>query len=240
MRDVRLSPAPGIVVSDDVWESPAWQVRLPAPPQIVGPHSTPDECAAAKAVLRIGMASSKPARRGTGRLAVDLVSAYPLPNGLLGAIVVLCVQMVRAHPLVAALVTAVPMVASLGGYVLVAWAGVCALIVAASFVVHETGHVIAFRALAGTTAPITLRITPVSAGLVWRSTGSPARDRAIILAGPVAPLIAAVLVVAATQGNLVVFFASLITAASHLISLGLREGDGRELRALSRPSSCVE
>ncbi|MBO3664577.1 hypothetical protein [Microbacterium stercoris] len=232
---MRLRPAPGVVVSDDVWESPGWQVRLPAPPQLIGSHSTRHDREAAQAVLRIGMASSTPTSRGPGPFAVDLVSAHPLPSSVRGAALRVCVLMVRAHPFITASVTLVPMAAFLSGFVLIAWAGVCALIVAASFVVHEVGHAVAFRILAGAGAPMTLRITPLAAGLVWRSTGSTARDRAIIVAGPIAPLIVAVPVVLLAQGDLVVLFASFITAASHLISLALPEGDGRELRELNRP-----
>jgi hypothetical protein len=232
MREMRILAARGVIVNDETWESPSMKVRLTAPPTVIGRESSPEQRSAAQAVLDAGLASSSPTGRGKGSFAIELVTAHPLPNGVLASAAMICFQMARSHPVVAVLVTVAPLVMQIAGFTLIAWAGACALIVAASFVVHEVGHATAHRIFAGTRSPLTLRCTSISADLVWRSTGAVGRDMAIVVAGPAAPLILTGPLVVATHGNIVVIIAALIVAVSHIASLGIRAGDGDTLRML--------
>lgn len=116
---------------------------------------------------------------------------------------------------------------TVGAWGVIAQAG---LLVLLATIVHEAGHAVAFRTLAGPAAPALL----VGRGLLMhlvRPVLPPRRDLAVIVAGPLAPamtgLLAAPLLVRHPYTGLI--WAAV--AVVHALALVLPVGDGANLRA---------
>lgn len=111
--------------------------------------------------------------------------------------------------------------------------GTVALVCLCSVLIHEAGHVAAFRIVLPRDAPGILVVRGPSCHLV-RPSGGPSRDAAIVAAGAAAPvLIAAMLLPVATLAPLPVVFAVLV-ALAHAAALLIPVGDGAALRAALR------
>lgn len=113
------------------------------------------------------------------------------------------------------------------------WLAICLIIAGVSTVVHEVGHLVALRMVAGGTSPALLLVTPVSARLIWRSTG-PTTDIIVIIAGPLAPLLVAIAFVRPLIDAPIAGIGTVIVVLSHALTLTLRSGDGAELRTAVR------
>jgi hypothetical protein len=99
-----------------------------------------------------------------------------------------------------------------------------------SFVVHELGHVLAYRVLAGEDAPAHLVARGLSFHLVRRRL-PPTRDVAVIVSGPGAPAaLSIVLAPALLPVSPVTWWVTAALGAGHLLALLLPAGDGRTLR----------
>lgn len=111
---------------------------------------------------------------------------------------------------------------------LIALAAGCLLFFAA-VLVHEIGHVVAYRALAPRDSPGIMVTRGLRCHLV-RKTLAPNADIAVALAGPVAPAIAgSFLIPVATRAPLV-FWAWAALALSHAACAALPFGDGETIR----------
>lgn len=163
-----------------------------------------------------------------------------LVNGLLGRTTVTFLPPDCSHPIARAaaalgrgvglLAALVMLVSGLGASLLhapVLWfLGLCLVASLASIVVHELGHVIAFRALGAGHALVVVQGTRMR---VIRSTLDDPRDRMVTLAGPCSPAAVALLVWALTGVSLGSACAVVI-ATAHLLGLLDGQADGRAVR----------
>lgn len=220
-------------MSAEGWQYPDLAMRIPSPPLIVGDGSTSSDLESARRAIDLGLASVTQTGRGTGPFAVELVTAVPLPSGWLRGGGATALRLALLHPLMCIAVVLVSVAAGMLQNSLLWWACVCLIIVGVSMIAHEAGHVVALRLVAGPEEPVLLRATPISARLIWRSTGT-AADLIVIAAGPLSPLLLAIpftpLLVAAPVAGIAV----VVVAVSHLVTLFLRSGDGGELRTVVR------
>jgi hypothetical protein len=160
-----------------------------------------------------------------------------LPSGVLAATASVAVRVLRglwagASVGVLAVVLGVPMQAT------VMWgAGVLVLAVVPSIVVHEVGHVIAYRLLCGRAAPALLVVRGIDVRLIRRA-GRRRHDAVIAASGGLAVLASAALVVPATLGSLPgVALVWMFVGLGHVAALAVPVGDGLTLwRALRRPA----
>jgi hypothetical protein len=107
------------------------------------------------------------------------------------------------------------------------------VVVLISVLVHEAGHVIAYRLLMPRDAPGILVVRGLSCHLV-RAAGGHGRDAGIVLAGAIGPVVAAAaLVPLYSVASFVVAFAILV-AVAHVALLAIPIGDGAALRDLRR------
>jgi hypothetical protein len=158
-----------------------------------------------------------------------------LPSGLLVGTWTACLHFAgsMSHFVVAALL--ILLTGLIFGWVMWWALALAAILILASVVIHEAGHLIAYRLLAGPRAPA----VAVASGArchVIRLRLSPPRDLLIIIAGPIAPMGTAVCALPLWgQASFVVLIAVLI-AAGHAVALLIPLGDGASLReVLGRP-----
>lgn len=111
-----------------------------------------------------------------------------------------------------------------------------ALALLVSVLVHELGHVVAYRVLFGATAPAFVVVRGAACHIVRRADDSRA-DVAVVVAGGAAPVVvvlfAAVPLAAAAPYPL---FLGALIAVGHLAALALPFGDGASLRRIAAAS----
>jgi hypothetical protein len=118
------------------------------------------------------------------------------------------------------------------GYLGLAAVAIMGLVLLGSVLVHEVGHVVAYRLLMGRRAPAVMVVRGASCRLV-RLTGTSARDAAVVVAGPIAPVVAALpLWVLFPVAPVPVLLVTLV-ALGHVVGLVLPAGDGAALRELA-------
>lgn len=107
-----------------------------------------------------------------------------------------------------------------------------ALALLASVLVHELGHVVAYRVLFGATAPAFVVVRGAACHVVRRANDSRA-DVAVVVAGGAAPVVVvlAALPLAAAAPYPVLLGA--LVAVGHLAALALPFGDGASLRRIA-------
>ena len=107
------------------------------------------------------------------------------------------------------------------------------LVLLGSVLVHEVGHVLAYRILIGRRAPAVLVVRGASCRLV-RLSGARASDAVVIAAGSLAPVLAALpLWSLFAHAPALVILATLV-ALGHVVGLLIPVGDGAALRELAR------
>lgn len=115
----------------------------------------------------------------------------------------------------------------MGSWGVIAQAG---LLVLLATIVHEAGHAVIFRALAGPAPPALL----VGRGLLMhlvRPVLTPRRDLAVIVAGPLAPTVAGLLAAPLLVHQPYAGLVWTVVAVVHALALLLPIGDGANLRA---------
>ena len=119
------------------------------------------------------------------------------------------------------------------GYLGLAAVSIMGLVLLCSVLVHELGHVLAYRILIGRRAPAVLVVRGASCRLV-RLAGARARDAAVVVAGSLAPVVAALpLWFLFAQAPALVILTTLV-ALGHVVGLVIPVGDGAALRELAR------
>lgn len=119
------------------------------------------------------------------------------------------------------------------GYLGLAAVAIMGLVLLGSVLVHELGHVLAYRVLIGRRAPAVLVVRGASCRLV-RLSGATTPDAVVIAAGSLAPVVAALpLWFLFAQAPVLVILATLV-ALGHVVGLLIPVGDGAALRELAR------
>ncbi|WP_138419347.1 hypothetical protein [Sinomonas gamaensis] len=103
------------------------------------------------------------------------------------------------------------------------------LLFSAAILVHELGHVLAYRALAPADSPGIMVTCGIRCHLV-RKTLTPKADLAVALAGPVAPAIAGAFLIPFAAWVPLVLWAWAALALSHAVCAALPFGDGETIR----------
>jgi hypothetical protein len=106
-----------------------------------------------------------------------------------------------------------------------------ALIMMVSVLVHEVGHVVAYRLLMGREAPAVLVTRGPSSYLV-RRRGEWGKDFAVVVSGAVAPSLVGLASLPLLWHFPFLAVIAAATAAGHVIALGFPVGDGASLREL--------
>lgn len=159
--------------------------------------------------------------------------ARPLPPGVLAAAKASIVLNTRGMSLFLLFAASASVAGWLSGSIVLTGLAAAAFVILVSVLVHEVGHVIAYRLLMPRDAPAILVVRGLSCHLV-RSTGGPGRDAVIVLAGAIAPVVAAAtLLPLYNLASFVVAFA-LLVALAHVAVLAIPIGDGAALRCLGR------
>jgi len=160
-------------------------------------------------------------------------ASVPLPRGVLRAVVATVGQVTSGMaPLLAAAAAALTTGAATGSPG-VAGSGALALLVLASVLVHEVGHVAAYRILYGPTAPALFVVRGAACRLVRRADDGRS-DVAVVVAGALAPAAVAVAALPLAAGAPVAVLLGGLVALGHVAALALPFGDGASLRAIIR------
>lgn len=215
-----LIPAEGIRRGPEGWVNPALGLRVPA--------GLPG---GADLVLRYAMAGERVVLRAAGR-RVPLWwhrRSRRLPASVARTTLSAALQLVVAMA---------PWLAAAAGSAVAGWltgfgsltaTGLVVAMIVLSVVVHELGHVVAFRLLSS--APAWLVTTATSAALVRPRHP---REWMVVLAGPLAPLALAAAAAPVVAFSPPSWWGWLAIAAGHLLSLAFPVGDGESLRAVLR------
>jgi len=107
-----------------------------------------------------------------------------------------------------------------------------ALLVLVSVLVHELGHVVAYRALFGRAAPALVVVRGASCHVVRRADGSRA-DGAVVIAGGAAPALVALASLPLVGVAPYPVLLGALIALGHVAALALPFGDGASLRSIS-------
>jgi hypothetical protein len=197
----------------------------------------PDDCAHRALADDLGLVSTR-IRVMAGRRTLLLPpwwhsAARPLPASPGRAVLTSIIHNAAGMaPLLALALGAAVLGAGLGSPALVA-VGTVAMVCLCSVLVHEAGHVLAFRLLLPRDAPAILVVRGVSCRLV-RPSGGTVRDAVVVCAGAAGPLLIAVLLLPAiTLAPLLVSFAAMV-ALAHAAALLIPVGDGAALRDAAR------
>lgn len=221
----RLNLTPGVVDLGETLTHPAMGIEVPRS----SPRCDQD-------LLELGLASEAPGG-GLGRrlFGPSPSLARSMPQGISSAASAAAAHWAKGQLRWAAVASASVVVGLLTGLLsLVAFAFVWALF-AAAVLVHEVGHVVAYRALAPPDAPAILVVRGTRCHLV-RLRLTPFADVAVALAGPLAPCIVAVPLVALLWADgagpwaPLTFWAWCALALSHAVCAALPFGDGATIR----------
>lgn len=230
---MRLEPTAGVIKVRDEWWYPELGIQVAAPPLVVGDASSPGERESAGRAVNVGMASTEPTGKGSGPFALEFIRVLVVPAGHAKGILAMTKFLVLMHPLGSSAAVIIALVAWILDVSVLWWLAMFLIGAGVSSIVHEGGHLVALRLVAGRTSPALLLATPLSARLVWRSTGS-AKDILVIIAGPLAPLLVIIPFTRPLIDAPVAGVSAAVVAVSHAITLALRSGDGAELRAAVR------
>lgn len=224
------------------WSVPELGIRIGAPPPAVGPNSSARGTELADRALEAGIASSRYAAASPvaliaarARSPVSHATARTIPPGRLVAVMPTCALFIRHHSGVLAALAIGVAVATVSGQPVIAHGLVIIALVLLSVLVHELGHLVAYRILTGPDAPVILSCVDYRAFTVRRGL-DPRADAVVSAAGPLAPgaLTLAVLPLAATPiGPLLApeLAAGIILGLAHLGGFLLPGGDRDALRA---------
>ncbi|WP_441249598.1 hypothetical protein [Kitasatospora sp. McL0602] len=111
---------------------------------------------------------------------------------------------------------------------------VCVLTLAGSVILHEWGHLAAYRLAAARDAPVVVSVRPGRCAVVHEATGDRWKEVAVTVAGPAFPATCGVLFAAT---SLLPGLARVVVAGvglAHLLGLLAPVGDGASLRAALR------
>jgi hypothetical protein len=159
-------------------------------------------------------------------------STIALPPGTVAAaLATLRHQATGMAPLLAAAVGALSagLVSASSGLIAPAALG---LLLLGSVLIHELGHVVAYRALFGRSAPALVVVRGASCHVVRRADDSGA-DVAVVVAGGLAPALVAVAALPFAGVAPYPVLLGALVAVGHLAALALPFGDGASLRAIS-------
>lgn len=107
------------------------------------------------------------------------------------------------------------------------------LVLIGSILVHELGHVLAYRILMGAAAPAVLIVRGASCR-VLRLCGPQRADVSVVLAGPVAPVAVAACAWPLFELAPPAVLLGALVALGHVVGLALPFGDGAALREIAR------
>lgn len=107
------------------------------------------------------------------------------------------------------------------------------LVLVGSILVHELGHVLAYRILMGVAAPAVLIVRGASCR-VLRLSGPWWADVSVVLAGPVAPVVVAACAWPLFELAPPAVLLGALVALGHVVGLALPFGDGAALREIAR------
>lgn len=157
---------------------------------------------------------------------------HGIVRGLLGAAAHYAIGMM---PIVSLLAILVPL-SFLSGSALFSWLGITAAILLLSTIVHEAGHLLAYRALMGTKAPAIAVASGANCRIV-RLRGSSSKDVVVLLSGPLAPLIVSAAFIPwwSFAPGLVLF--AVMIGIGHASTAALPFGDGAAIRDILRDQS---
>ncbi len=173
-----------------------------------------------------------------GRRAVWLPAWFTtagrrIPHGVaLGAIGAL-LHFAAGMSLFFVILVATASIGSFLGLPLLSAAAALVAIVLLSILVHEAGHVVAYRILMGAEAPAIAVVKGASCRVI-RLRGRPNADALVALAGPIAPIMAsAVFLPFWNLAPPLIGFAVLV-GIGHVVSVALPFGDGATVREIMR------
>jgi hypothetical protein len=160
-------------------------------------------------------------------------AARPLPDGVLHASAASVSQNAAGMSILLVPAAGALVAGWASGSVALAGMATAGLVILVSMLVHEVGHVVAYRLLMPRDAPGILVVRGMSFHRV-RVTAGRVRDRVIVLAGAVAPnLVVAALSPLYPMAPFTLAFAILV-ALAHIAALALPVGDGASLRGVPR------
>ena len=222
VREVRRVPRAGVIREADLLSCPEMGLRVPA---------------ASDDALDLGLCSDElwlRAGRWSCRLPPWTTSrAVPMPSGVLRAAAGALRHFSSGMGLV--LVTGAGTLALgvlTGARALVALA-VAVLLLLCSVLVHEIGHVLAYRLAIGRAAPAALVVRGLHCRVV-RLRGGRRADASVVLAGSLAPVLAAAPVWLLAGWAPALPLSATLIALGHVAGLLLPVGDGASLREILR------
>ncbi len=222
MLDVRRIARSGVIEADGFLECPALGLRIRA--------SDPDAAG-------FGLCSDEVFLRVAGRSwrvpPWFTTRSRRLPAGVLPAAVMCLRHFATGMGLIGAVLATALVVGVCAGSLAAIALALAGFALIGSVLVHELGHVVAYRILIGRTAPAVLTVRGASCRVI-RLAGRPSSDAWVVLAGPLAPLVVALsswpLFALAPSAVLLVT----LIAIGHVVGLVLPVGDGVTLRAIAR------
>jgi hypothetical protein len=188
-----------------------------------------------KEALSLGLVSEETVV-GSGRLAARIPlrfdsRALVLPPGVARGAFAAAAHFVRGMSLVLVLSLAAAAVATSVNHLAIVGLAMMVLLLLAATIVHEVGHVVAYRLRFGVAASAIAVVRGVDCRLT-RARGSPGDDLVVAVAGPLAPTVLAVAswVAWGTAPFAVLMFT--LIALGHTLSLLLPIGDGATVREI--------
>lgn len=252
--ELRISPAVGVLVEGNRWVHRELGHSIPIPPTVIVAESSDSEVLTAHSALLSGLAVatySGPRTlsnflRAEARLPLRPTNVVAVPKSVLNAIF----SVVRVFVRALSLPLVIFIVGALAGLFIrqpvIVHGCFVALLIPVSILVHELGHIVAFRILAPTT-PGLFVMTRISPRLV-RPEIAPVKDIAVSLAGPCAPVLVLGFASPFVFQSPAEFIAFAILAVSHIMFIFMPHGDGAALRSAknrmqesrARQGSCTE
>jgi hypothetical protein len=160
-------------------------------------------------------------------------SARPVPGGLLRAIGTTIAHVGAGLSAGIAAGVAGVLAGGAGGRLALTGLSTVLLVVLASVVVHEVGHVVAYRLTRGPAAPAVLVVRGFGTHLV-RLAGPAWSDTLVAASGALGPIAVAALLWTLVGVAPFLVLVSTLVAAGHATALLLPFGDGATLRAIAR------
>jgi hypothetical protein len=232
-----VTPTEGVRVIGPFWEYPDLGLRIYSPPRIIDRNSCGHEIACALQAADLGMACIRRSPRSK-RLRFDSsplrpVHAAPLRDGLVAALVQTMLVSLTALGGPLSLLALAWLASHITDQPVLAFLSASGLYLLISLALHECGHVLAYRLLAGRAAcAITVRTT--TRLRVVRKVLRPRKDILVTLAGPLTPMITPLLLAPWAQQVPLHLAAALAVAMAHMFQLLLPFGDGAAFRAAVR------
>lgn len=155
-----------------------------------------------------------------------------LPHGALAAAVACVSHFGSGMSLILAALGLTLAVGVVGGSLALVALATFGLVLCGSILVHELGHVLAYRILMGATAPAVLVVRGASCR-VLRRRGPRGADLSVVLAGSAAPVAAAICSWPLLPLAPSAVFLGALVAVGHVVGLVLPFGDGAALREIA-------